>query len=355
MGEEVEKLSDLEGKISDLTRSVQDIQVNQKTLSQHLKVANISNRLDGVEKRQEEVIRLLSNLRNELAGISSGMARRDSLMLGTGLTNMRRDSLILESSSRRGSVLLAADGLIGKGNTIPVMEVEPWQPSTEVQQIIDRLLERQFLLSPWMREKRLRNQLRLILKDYLDAGPQRRSTVTKIVHDAHQLFPVWRGQIKDAMFADWEKVQALSFPEAAEIIFSKFKKSRFSDETEAIQLYAEHMIEVGQYLRRKANERAEKAGRTPQIQGSITNSKFWYEVRKKINEILENRKDLDRRRSSSMAEQDSDEDESYHSPDEDQEKRTVNIPIYITSDQERCLEETSLENRLSADSGIDNN
>ena len=29
MGEEVEKLSDLEGKISDLTRSVQDIQVRQ--------------------------------------------------------------------------------------------------------------------------------------------------------------------------------------------------------------------------------------------------------------------------------------------------------------------------------------
>ena len=60
-----------------------------------------------------------------------------------------------------------------------------------------RLLERQFLLFPWVREKRLRNQLRLILKDCLDAGPKRRSTVTKIVHDAHQLFPIWRNQTRE--------------------------------------------------------------------------------------------------------------------------------------------------------------
>ena len=85
--------------------------------------------------------------------------------------------------------------------------------------VLDRLLERQFLLSPWVREKRLRNQLRLVLKvnnffelldmqafknpfqnaesflivlsslnqDHLEAGPVRRSTVTKVVHDAHQV------------------------------------------------------------------------------------------------------------------------------------------------------------------------
>ena len=85
--------------------------------------------------------------------------------------------------------------------------------------MLDRLLERQFLLSPWVREKRLRNQLRLVLKvnnffelldmqafknpfqnaesflivlsslnqDHLEAGPVRRSTVTKVVHDAHQV------------------------------------------------------------------------------------------------------------------------------------------------------------------------
>jgi len=312
-----EQVQELEEKIGDLTKSVQEIQLSQKTMSQHLRVANISSRLDGVEKRQEEVIRLLSNLRNELAGISSGMARRDSLMLGTGL---RRDSLILDANSRRGSVLLAAEGLIGKGNTIPVMEVEPWVPTPEVQTIIDRLLERQFLLSPWMREKRLRNQLRLVLKDHLDAGPQRRSTVTKIVHDAHQLYPVWRAQIKDTMFEHWEKVQHISFKEAADIIFNQFKKPRFPDELESTELYAEHMIEVGQYLRRKASERAEKAGKPTHVQGSITNSKFWYEVRKKINEILESKKDLVRRTSSSQAEQDSDgDDESYHSPDNQDE------------------------------------
>ena len=63
--------------------------------------------------------------------------------------------------------------------------------------MIDRLLERQFLLSPWVREKRLRNQLRLVLKDHLEAGPKRRSTVTKIVHDAHQVYPVWRNQMTE--------------------------------------------------------------------------------------------------------------------------------------------------------------
>ena len=43
----------------------------------------------------------------------------------------------------------------------------------------------------------MRNQLRLLLKDHLDAGPKRRSTVTKVVHDAHQIFPVWRNQIRE--------------------------------------------------------------------------------------------------------------------------------------------------------------
>ena len=111
------------------------------------------------------------------------------------------------------------------------MEVDPWEPPQEVSQdhgqvcencslqvreVLERLLERQFLLSPWVREKRLRNQLRLILKvfhhvqeqcghhgallqDHLEAGPMRRSTVTKIVHDAHQVFPVWRNQIREVV------------------------------------------------------------------------------------------------------------------------------------------------------------
>ena len=108
-----------------------------------------------------------------------------------------------------------------------------------VADVLDRLLERQFLLSPWVREKMLRNQLRLVLKvifpwflifahltnfsqkwvviphqDHLEAGPVRRSTVTKMVHDAHQVskkvskfkstfsmkvFPIWRTQIRETV------------------------------------------------------------------------------------------------------------------------------------------------------------
>ena len=66
-----------------------------------------------------------------------------------------------------------------------------------IVQAVNKMFERHFVLTPWVREKRLRNQLRLILKDHLDAGPQRRSTTTKLVHDAHQVFPVWRNQIRE--------------------------------------------------------------------------------------------------------------------------------------------------------------
>ena len=64
-----------------------------------LKVRDIGARMEGLEKRQEEIVKLLNSLkliknwvfyamqetyccRSELAGISSGMARRDSLILG---------------------------------------------------------------------------------------------------------------------------------------------------------------------------------------------------------------------------------------------------------------------------------
>ena len=49
------------------------------------------------------------------------------------------------------------------------------------------------------------------------------------------------------------------------------------------------MVEVGQYLKRKLADRAEKCGRKP---GNIANSKFWYEVRKKVAEVLEHEKTL---------------------------------------------------------------
>ena len=86
-------------------------------------------------------------LRSELAGISSGMARRDSLMLGgNGLQQLqafrwykpriilvhlvfRRDSF---DPSRRDSLILASESLNGSSRSFPVMEVEPWTPTPEV-------------------------------------------------------------------------------------------------------------------------------------------------------------------------------------------------------------------------------
>jgi len=376
------ELSQLEGKISGLGKVLQDVQTSQRQMCDQLASVNLVARLDDLEKRQDEIVRLLSNLRSELAGISSGMARRDSLMLGSrqrqdsmsvgapgsrqrhvsltygcqgSLAGGTRDALVLENGprgrrgslvlenrnrrdseassrsrldslvleggkhggGRRGSLVLEAAGggrggggrrgslaleaaagsrrgslcpesLLGKGSSIPVLEVDPWEPTQEVQVVIDRLLQRQFLLGPWVKEKRLRNQLRLILKDHLEAGPQRRSTATKIVHDAHQLFPLWRGQIREIMFGQWSTIQNMSHKEAAEIIFQQFKKPRFPDEAESTEMYAEHMIEVGQYLKRKANEKSDnkKTRKYSESNGNgVTNSKFWYEVKKKVYEV----------------------------------------------------------------------
>jgi len=289
------QLAEVNKKLENLSNSVLEIQATQKQHGQQLKMQNMNMRLEAVEKKQEEIFKVLTGLRSELAGISSGMARRDSLMLGSGgvlpgLTTIRRGSLIYDPTERRDSLVLGSDGQVGRSGNIPVMEVEPWEPTQEVQELIDRLLERQYLLSPWVREKRLRNQLRLVLKDHLEAGPKRRSTVTKIVHDAHQIYPMWRNQMRETMFENWEKVQQITPKEAADIIYANFKKQRFPDELEATYLFAEHMVEVGQYLRRKATERAERAGKQTYNSMTITNSKFWYEVRKKINEVLEQEK-----------------------------------------------------------------
>lgn len=293
----------VEGELRAIRNSILEVNYNQVHLTQGLaKVCGLGARLDSLERRQEDVIKMLMGLRSELAGVSSGMARRDSMMLGspalTGLSALRRDSLFTDPtgrrdslftdpSGRRDSLVLSGEGFLGRSGSIPVMEVDPWEPPQEVREVLERLLERQFLLSPWVREKRLRNQLRLILKDHLEAGPMRRSTVTKIVHDAHQVFPVWRNQIREVMFDNWGTVQEATLEEASDLIFDQFKKPRFPDEIENCLLYTEHMIEVGQYLRKKAGERAEKQGKMVPSTAGITNSKFWYEVRKKINEIVE--------------------------------------------------------------------
>merc|ERR1712241_531949 len=81
-----------------------------------------------------------------------------------------------------------------------------------------------------------------------------------------------------------ENIQELSPKDAAVIIFETFQKCRQNDEQDSMLLYAKHMVEVGQYLKRKLADRAEKNGRQA---GNVTNSKFWYEVRKKIQEVLE--------------------------------------------------------------------
>lgn len=338
-----EQLVELDKKMKNLANSVNEIQVTQKQNGQQFKTQNLGARLEAVEKKQDDVVKLLTSLRSELAGISSGMARRDSLMLGSGvvsgLTSLRRDSLILDPTGRRESLILGSEGYIGRNGNIPVMEVEPWEPTQEVQEVIDRLLERQFLLSPWVREKRLRNQLRLVLKDHLEAGPKRRSTVTKIVHDAHQVYPVWRNQMRDAMFENWGKVQEIDPKESAEIIYAQFKKPRFADELEATNLYAEHMVEVGQYLKRKAIERAERSGKHNHNPVTVTNSKFWYEVRKKINEVLEQEKAEGSRRTS-QNEDDSD-NETVHEP--------ISAQASLDTEDEDCFETVKRNGHLEMD------
>merc|ERR1719402_2004676 len=110
------------------------------------------------------------------------------------------------------------------------------------------------------------------------------------------------------MFNSWDTVQNMSFKEAAGVIFAQFSQNRLADEQESVELYAEHMIEVGQYLRRKASERAERAGRSVYTPSAVTNSKFWYEVRKKIAEILDNKRAAGRRRSSCQDDDDSEDE-----------------------------------------------
>merc|ERR550517_1559007 len=294
---------------TEVPQSSSNLTMNKIGKDMEAEVRAIGARMEGLERRQDEIVKLLISLRSELAGISSGMARRDSLMLGGNgiqqLKAVRRDSF---DPSRRDSLILAGESLNGSSRSFPVMEVEPWTPTPEVADVLDRLLERQFLLSPWVREKRLRNQLRLVLKDYLEAGPVRRSTVTKLVHDAHQVFPVWRTQIRETMLTSWDQLHDAELEDAADVIFAQFKKPRFPDELEAGILYAEHMIEVGQYLMRKAEE---KAGRNGKVLSSsaVTNSKFWYEVRKKVNEVVEESMS---KRNSLCPQDDSDTDLDQH-------------------------------------------
>ena len=57
------------------------------------------------------------------------------------------------------------------------------------------------------------------------------------------------------MFQDWDKIQEMAPLEAGELIFDRFKITRTGEELESLALYGEHMVEVGQYLKRKLADR----------------------------------------------------------------------------------------------------
>ena len=83
------------------------------------------------------------------------------------------------------------------------------------------------------------------------------------------------------MLENWDRTELLEPRQAATVIFSQFSRPRQQDEADSVVLYAEHMVEVAQFLKRKAGEK--RSGKS--CQAAITNSKFWYEVRKKISEV----------------------------------------------------------------------
>jgi len=63
-------------------QSSSNLTMNKIGKDMEAEVRAIGARMEGLERRQDEIVKLLISLRSELAGISSGMARRDSLMLG---------------------------------------------------------------------------------------------------------------------------------------------------------------------------------------------------------------------------------------------------------------------------------
>ena len=85
------------------------------------------------------------------------------------------------------------------------------------------------------------------------------------------------------MLENWDRTELLEPRQAATVIFRQFSRPRQQDEADSVVLYAEHMVEVAQFLKRKAGEK--RSGKSYTGQAAITNSKFWYEVRKKISEV----------------------------------------------------------------------
>jgi len=71
-------------------QSSQSTRMSKEGSNWEAEVRGIGERMEGLEMRQEEIVKLLNSLRSELAGISSGMARRDSLILGNGIEQFQQ-------------------------------------------------------------------------------------------------------------------------------------------------------------------------------------------------------------------------------------------------------------------------
>jgi len=269
-----ERIKVLEKKMDNILELLKDLKVEMQSVQ-----ASTHSLMSSVLERQKSSCSLLSGLRTDMAGLGSGLARRDSAAF-----SMRSPQADTEDSG----LILSQPGL--RNTNVAVLEVTPWEPTPEVAKALDTLLKRQFLMFPWVREKRLRGLIRNILKEHLQAGPLRRSTVTKIVFEAQQMFQEWRNKIKEKMFDNWNLVQD-DIGKAANIIFEDYKAFDNDEEVEGKLLYAEHMVEVGQYLRRKIMEkRRNNSMVSNENHINVSSSKFWYEVRKKIMEILESQK-----------------------------------------------------------------
>ncbi|XP_023328064.1 uncharacterized protein LOC111701132 [Eurytemora carolleeae] len=269
------KLSGMKKQLEELELGVRQTQIEQLSLIKELNVDDISSKLDRVHNSQDQILKSLNQLRGDLIIMTSRLCRTEHNFLGNTLRGLN-DRLIREDTCGPGYLC--------------VLEATPWQIPPQLQEMIDVRFEGFFLLYPWIRDKKARDNIKNILKLSLENGPQFRSTVNKIMYEKSNEFLAWRAQIKEKMFSEWEKVQKMNFTEAAIFIFQQFKKPRRPEEVLSTELYAEHMIEVGQYLiRKRIRNSSKELDKSAELK--VNTSKFWYEVNKKVT-------DLDRNKSS---------------------------------------------------------
>lgn len=116
-----------------------------------------------------------------------------------------------------------------------------------------------------------------------DAGPQRRSTTTKLDMTRIKYSLSWRNQIRRRCFR-LENIRDLS-PQRMQLrSFRVIPQVHAEGRNGSPWLFMRSTWWRWDSIKKKL-DRAEKNGRQP---GNVTNSKFWYEeVRKKIQEVLE--------------------------------------------------------------------